>query len=240
MLPSPASSPDLKAATRIRRKPPPYAPPSSDERYPAPDPDDPFAPLWVLRNRTSSALGHAPPSTRTADRRHSMSFSSNSPFAGSPCATPSLGGGGGARRAHYIPHSQAPSPAPSAPQLFPRLGGSRPSTPDFGAYMRSAHAYMGDSSSTVGVSDASSASEMRFRPNFAFLAAAVRPSTPPARAVAPVHTQALAPKGRVSADAARPRMGLAFPRRARTRLRRRQRKWTRLRPRKWSARRQRG
>ena len=44
--------------------------------------------------------------------------------------------------------------------------------------MRSSHTYIGDSSSTIGVSDYSSSSGMRFRPNFAFLAAAVRPCAP--------------------------------------------------------------
>lgn len=40
---------------RVRRKPPPTI--DISERYPSPDPSDPFAPLWALRNRTSSAQG---------------------------------------------------------------------------------------------------------------------------------------------------------------------------------------
>lgn len=62
---------------------------SFSERYPEPDPTDPFAPLWVLRNRTSSALhregppilGHflQPRGTddfgiRQPDRRRSISY----------------------------------------------------------------------------------------------------------------------------------------------------------------------
>lgn len=43
---------------RVRRKPPPAI--DAAEKYPSPDPRDPFAPLWVLRNRTSSALGQNP------------------------------------------------------------------------------------------------------------------------------------------------------------------------------------
>lgn len=48
----PPSSPmDIK---RIKRKPPPSL--HWTERYPPPDPTDPFAPLWVLRNRSSTLL----------------------------------------------------------------------------------------------------------------------------------------------------------------------------------------
>src|SRR6266511_517421 len=43
---------------KVKRKPPPTI--SVSEKYPSPDPSDPFAPLWVLRNRTSSALGQNP------------------------------------------------------------------------------------------------------------------------------------------------------------------------------------
>ncbi|PPQ69176.1 hypothetical protein CVT24_000024 [Panaeolus cyanescens] len=52
---SPSTSyPDLRVH-RIKRKPPPPVD-LSEDKYPSPDPTDPFAPLWVLRNRTSSAL----------------------------------------------------------------------------------------------------------------------------------------------------------------------------------------
>ncbi|KAL0067710.1 hypothetical protein AAF712_005150 [Marasmius tenuissimus] len=40
---------------RVKRKPPPTL--SLEERYPPPDPNDPFAPLSVLRNRSSAILG---------------------------------------------------------------------------------------------------------------------------------------------------------------------------------------
>ena len=39
-------------APRIKRKPPPSI--DLEVRYPSPDPSDPFAPLWVLRNRSSN------------------------------------------------------------------------------------------------------------------------------------------------------------------------------------------
>ena len=39
-------------APRIKRKPPPSI--DLEVRYPSPDPGDPFAPLWVLRNRCSN------------------------------------------------------------------------------------------------------------------------------------------------------------------------------------------
>ena len=51
------SSPDLNASlapSRIKRKPPPIV--DVSERYPSPDPLDPFAPLWALRTRTQSTL----------------------------------------------------------------------------------------------------------------------------------------------------------------------------------------
>ncbi|KAG6374343.1 hypothetical protein JVT61DRAFT_4372 [Boletus reticuloceps] len=43
--------------TRIRRKPAPSL--EVETRYPTPDPDDPFAPLSVLRSRTASTLSNA-------------------------------------------------------------------------------------------------------------------------------------------------------------------------------------
>lgn len=111
-----ASFPDHSSSTRVKRKPPPppaathihqstssshipcpqqqvtqsFHKPSFSERYPDPDPTDPFAPLWVLRNRTSSALHKdGPPvlahllqqaeadefgAVRQADRRRSVSY----------------------------------------------------------------------------------------------------------------------------------------------------------------------
>lgn len=44
---------------RVRRKPAPSL--ELQERYPTPDPDDPFAPLSVLRSRTASTLSSAGP-----------------------------------------------------------------------------------------------------------------------------------------------------------------------------------
>lgn len=51
------SSPDLNTPlvpSRIKRKPPPIV--DVSERYPSPDPLDPFAPLWALRTKTQSTL----------------------------------------------------------------------------------------------------------------------------------------------------------------------------------------
>src|SRR5258708_2912973 len=67
----------------------PIAKPSLPERYPDPDPADPFAPLWVLRNRTLSASPNDRPLVLEhfaqrpdefgsrlgrSDRRHSTSY----------------------------------------------------------------------------------------------------------------------------------------------------------------------
>lgn len=49
--------------SRIRRKPAPSL--ELDARYPRPDPDDPFAPLSVLRSRTASTLGAVGPTPLT-------------------------------------------------------------------------------------------------------------------------------------------------------------------------------
>lgn len=74
------------AQHRVRRKPPPTI--DISERYPSPDPSDPFAPLWALRNRTSSVQGQLPLAsgqglTTTShhipmERRRSNSYFSNS------------------------------------------------------------------------------------------------------------------------------------------------------------------
>ena len=63
--------------SRIKRKPAPFLDLSVAERYPAPDPHDPFAPLWVLRNRTSSAHLIHPQSiyNLSPDRRRQSAFS---------------------------------------------------------------------------------------------------------------------------------------------------------------------
>jgi hypothetical protein len=64
---------------RVRRKPPPTI--DVAEKYPSPDPHDPFAPLWVLRNRTSSALGQNPLVTK--DTPSPYSEPGNRPHQGS-------------------------------------------------------------------------------------------------------------------------------------------------------------
>ena len=52
---------------QIKRKPPP--PLDVSGRYPSPDPSDPFAPLWALRNRTTSGL-----ESDTVNRARSASY----------------------------------------------------------------------------------------------------------------------------------------------------------------------
>ena len=56
-------------SSRVKRKPPPAI--SVAERFPSPDPSDPFAPLWVLRSRISSQQ----------DRQHSIGLSQATPEA---------------------------------------------------------------------------------------------------------------------------------------------------------------
>ncbi|KAF8628034.1 hypothetical protein AX15_004149 [Amanita polypyramis BW_CC] len=62
---------------RVKRKPPPFLDLSLAERYPPPDPADPFAPLWVLRNRTSSAqlMHRRSIYNLSLDRRRQSAFS---------------------------------------------------------------------------------------------------------------------------------------------------------------------
>ncbi|TFK40208.1 hypothetical protein BDQ12DRAFT_711614, partial [Crucibulum laeve] len=57
------SLPEVKVS-RIKRKPVPTIDVSA--RYPPPDPNDPFAPLWVLRHRSSSALHGLSPTQETS------------------------------------------------------------------------------------------------------------------------------------------------------------------------------
>ena len=84
------SAAPMSHSKSVRRKPPPgrssvhrssstllnASKLSFSERYPDPDPKDPFAPLWVLRSRTSSVLpGDGPPlGLRLPDRRRSISY----------------------------------------------------------------------------------------------------------------------------------------------------------------------
>ena len=65
--------------TRIRRKPAPSL--EFDARYPRPDPDDPFAPLSVLRSRTASTLGVMSPPALTF-RGTSTSHLPSLPYTG--------------------------------------------------------------------------------------------------------------------------------------------------------------
>ncbi|KAF8199685.1 hypothetical protein BJ912DRAFT_661532 [Pholiota molesta] len=132
MLSSPSCSYlDLRApgVQRIRRKPPPTV--DVSERYPSPDPLDPFAPLWVLRNRTSSALlDRASPaftylgaygSQETlevpSERRRSMSYMNPSPLSQNASTT--------LTSARLISMSPSPSPSPKSkarPALTEKIG----------------------------------------------------------------------------------------------------------------------
>jgi len=113
MSPQTPSSPN-PIQHRIKRKPPPTL--DISERYPSPDPSDPFAPLWVLRNRTSSGLS----SQEVLDSRTRSSYlyptttaqvslnTSISPIR-SPSQTAKIG--------HYHTYSQ--STFIDSPQVFP-------------------------------------------------------------------------------------------------------------------------
>lgn len=59
-------------APRIKRKPPPSI--DLEVRYPSPDPTDPFAPLWVLRNRSSNPSLSLAPSNDNSLYRKSSSY----------------------------------------------------------------------------------------------------------------------------------------------------------------------
>ena len=122
------SSPDLPHY-RIRRKPPPSL--DISERYPSPDPLDPFAPLWVLRNRTSSRLSsqdilESNIVTRTGS--HSYLYSTATAQVSlntsiSPIRTPSPK----VKIGHYRPYSQATF---DSPQVFPLISSPLTSQPD--------------------------------------------------------------------------------------------------------------
>ncbi|CAA7266881.1 unnamed protein product [Cyclocybe aegerita] len=127
---SSTSFPDLRAPPgyRIKRKPPPTI--DISERYPTPDPQDPFAPLWVLRNRTGSSFGpsaypyarHAPYGTPSQETLANSVFDAPESRPQSPdaylhsVATPrvlrkpaslrSPSPSPPARIGHYRPHSQ--------------------------------------------------------------------------------------------------------------------------------------
>ena len=59
---------------RVKRKAPPTI--DASEKYPSPDPHNPFAPLWELRNRTSSALGQNPLASKDSPSPYSQQPSS--------------------------------------------------------------------------------------------------------------------------------------------------------------------
>ncbi|ESK95314.1 hypothetical protein Moror_3941 [Moniliophthora roreri MCA 2997] len=120
-----ASTP-LPKSPRIKRKPPPRL--DISERYPPPDPSDPFAPLSVLRSRSSALLGLPPsqenffpvsvPCCRTSFQLYPASpTDSDNPFLASPSVVHSEYGGeltdtlGPPRKstggAHYRPRSQS-------------------------------------------------------------------------------------------------------------------------------------
>ncbi|KXN91637.1 Thioredoxin-like protein AAED1 [Leucoagaricus sp. SymC.cos] len=86
---SPPPSPTTQTHHSLQQVNLPFRKLSFSERYPEPDPTDPFAPLWVLRNRTCSALHREGPPVlghllqqkdtgefgiRQPDRRRSISY----------------------------------------------------------------------------------------------------------------------------------------------------------------------
>ncbi|KAF8813340.1 hypothetical protein BYT27DRAFT_7239309 [Phlegmacium glaucopus] len=129
MSPQTPSSPDL-IHQRIRRKPPPSL--DISERYPSPDPLDPFAPLWVLRNRTSSGLSTQDVlESNIISRTRSNSYLYSTTTAQvsvntsiSPIPTPSPK----AKIGHYRPYSQ--TTVIDSPQVFPLISSPLASQPD--------------------------------------------------------------------------------------------------------------
>jgi len=118
------SSPDFKAhlehstsgSYRIPRKPPPAI--DISERYPSPDPADPFAPLWVLRNRTSSNLMNG--ALRVEDSQETLDNpleQRHIVYPTPPSTTTSNGGANrcalGGRRNSYSRTSPPASPSPT-------------------------------------------------------------------------------------------------------------------------------
>jgi len=129
MSPQNPSSPDL-IHQRIRRKPPPTL--DISERYPSPDPLDPFAPLWVLRNRTSSGL-----STQDVLESNIISRTrSNSYLYSTTTAQVSVNASISpirvlspkAKIGHYRPYSQ--TTLVDSPQVFPLISSPLASQPD--------------------------------------------------------------------------------------------------------------
>ncbi|GLB40220.1 putative ahpC/TSA antioxidant enzyme [Lyophyllum shimeji] len=106
------SSATLPSRQRIKRKPPPPV----DVRYPAPDPDDPFAPLSVLRSRSShGALALAPPPKTNASLPSLYPEYLHHP--------PAL-----LRESHYRRRSQSTPPTQAHAQLiFPPIQSAVPS-----------------------------------------------------------------------------------------------------------------
>ncbi|KAF8802504.1 hypothetical protein BYT27DRAFT_7261037 [Phlegmacium glaucopus] len=106
MSPQTPSSPD-PIQHRMRRKPPPTL--DISERYPSPDPSDPFAPLWVLRNRTTSGLSSQ--DVLESRTRSSYIYSTTAAQVSfntsiSPIRTPSQK----VKIGHYHPYSLASQP----------------------------------------------------------------------------------------------------------------------------------
>lgn len=70
----------------VRRKPAPSI--VLDARYPCPDPDDPFAPLSVLRTRTASTLGLLTFTGDSTSQLPTLPYTGGGPFPPDPYATP--------------------------------------------------------------------------------------------------------------------------------------------------------
>lgn len=104
---------------RIKRKPVPTL--DINERYPPLDPNDPFAPLWVLRNRSSALLTSQEDLPSLSSRRASFMLYPSPPTGSplsyvsdkdivSPLASPSR-----SRPSHYRRRSQSIAVIPSSP-----------------------------------------------------------------------------------------------------------------------------
>ena len=139
---------------RVRRKPPPTI--NLAEKYPSPDPTDPFAPLWLLRNRTSSALGQTPlvteanpsPFPQLPNHANQSPFGANletSKTSSSLYPIPME-----RRRSNSYLYPQSSIPPVNAFQVPPRSSSTVPSTSTTGGKSGSHHAFINRPPSQAG------------------------------------------------------------------------------------------
>lgn len=110
---------------RIRRKPPPTL--DISDRYPSPDPSDPFAPLWVLRNRTPSGVSSQDIPQYIVNRNSSLCSTTADQVSVNTSISPTRTPSPKAKLAHYRPYSQAfIDSSPGFPLISSPLAASQP------------------------------------------------------------------------------------------------------------------